>query len=101
MRKEFFNKKNITFDFFMINCGYEDCCPNFICSPHIRKYYLIHFVVKGTGYYEVNGKKHKISEGEIFIIYPGEIVTYYSTDIAATWSFCWVGFSGKIGRAHV
>ena len=95
MRKEFFNSKNPDMDFYMTNCGYEDCAGNFICAPHIRKYYLIHYVTKGSGYYEVNHQTYAVSMGDIFIIYPGQIVTYYSPDMNNTWSFCWIGFSGN------
>lgn len=100
MRKEFFNKKENMLNIHIVNCGYEDCCPNFICPPHIRKYYLIHYVTKGCGFYEVNGHKYTVSEGDIFIIYPNEIVTYYSPDIKNTWSFCWLGFSGKNAESY-
>ncbi|MBR2339506.1 MAG: AraC family transcriptional regulator [Clostridia bacterium] len=95
MRKEFFNTKKHKTDLYMVNCGYEDCCPNFVCAPHMRKYYLIHYVTKGNGYYEVNGEKYSVGEGEIFVIYPNELITYYSPDINNTWSFCWIGFSGN------
>lgn len=95
MRKEYFNKKNLKLDLYLVNCGYEDCCANFICAPHIRKYYLIHYVTKGSGFYEVDGKKYKVSQNDIFIIYPNQVVTYYSPDIDDTWSFCWIGFSGE------
>ncbi|MBE7030844.1 MAG: AraC family transcriptional regulator [Ruminococcaceae bacterium] len=95
MRKEFFNTKKHNLDLYMINCGYEDCCTNFVCVPHIRRYHLIHYVTKGTGYYEANGQKHFIKEGDIFVIYPDDLITYYSPDVNNTWSFCWIGFSGK------
>lgn len=95
MRKEFFNKKS-ELDLYVVNCGYEDCCPNFVCHPHRRSYYLIHYIVKGSGYYEVNRKKHAVSEGDIFIIYPNEYVSYYSEDRnGEPWSFCWIGFDGE------
>ena len=101
MRKEFFNTKKHKLDLYMINCGYEDCCTNFVCAPHIRKYYLIHYVTKGSGYYEANGQKHFVSQGDIFVIYPDELITYYSPDVNNTWSFCWIGFSGKIAAEYL
>ena len=101
MRKEFFNTKKHKLDLYMINCGYEDCCTNFVCAPHTRKYYLIHFVTKGSGFYEANGKKHFVTKGDIFVIYPNELVTYYSPDIDNTWSFCWIGFSGNMASDYL
>ncbi len=95
MRKEYFNKQNLPQDVYMVNCGYEDCCDHFYRIPHIREYYLLHYVVKGSGFYEVNGVRHIVSTGEVFLIRPGELVSYGSPDIKDTWSFCWIGFSGN------
>ena len=95
MRKEMFNVKVKNLGIYLVNCGYEDCCPDFVCAPHIRKYYLIHYVTKGNGYYEVNGNKFSVSEGDIFIIHPNTLISYYSPDIENTWSFCWFGFGGS------
>lgn len=100
MRKEFFNTKKQALDLYMVNCGYEDCCADFVCRPHVRNYYLIHYVTKGTGYYEVNGEKYPLSAGDAFVIYPNELVTYYAPDVNTPWSFCWIGFSGKAAAAY-
>ncbi len=94
MRKEFFNKTNLSQDIYMINCGYEDCCIRFYRVPHYREYYLLHYVTKGNGYYEVNGQRHEVAVGDLFLIKPNELVSYASPDINNTWSFCWIGFSG-------
>ena len=95
MRKEFFNRKRPPLDLYMVNCGYEDCCLNFFCAPHKRKYFLIHYVTKGSGYSEVNGIKNYVKERDIFVIHPDEIVSYSSPDTENTWSFCWIGFNGN------
>ncbi len=100
MRKEFFNKKKNAFDVYMVNCGYEDCHPNFLCPPHRRKYYLLHYVTRGSGYYEVNGRSYVVKEGDLFLIYPGELVSYASPDAAHPWSFCWIGFSGAMTEKY-
>lgn len=100
MRKEFFNKKRNAYEIYMINCGYEDCRPNFMCPPHKRTYYILHYVTKGTGFYEVNGNRFTVNEGDLFFIYPGETVSYYSPDAAHPWSFCWIGFSGSMAYKY-
>ena len=53
MRVEYFNKENSSLSLRVVNCGYEDCCENFVCRPHMREYFLIHYVVKGSGFYEM------------------------------------------------
>lgn len=101
MRKEFFNRRKPIFDLYMINCGYEDCYFDFSCAPHTRKYYLIHYVTKGCGFFEVGGEKHEVKAGDIFIIRPNELVTYSSPDTENTWSFCWIGFSGSNAKHYI
>jgi len=85
----------------MVNCGYEDCCAKYTNAPHNRKYYLIHFVTKGSGHYEVDGSIFSVKAGDIFIIYPHQTITYYSLDIDDTWSFCWIGFSGDKAKEYL
>lgn len=36
-------------------CGYHDCDPGHRYGPFIRDYYLLHFVVDGTGVLESPG----------------------------------------------
>jgi len=98
MRQEFFNNVKNDSELYMVNCGYEDCCPQFVCPLHRRDYYLVHYVTKGSGFYEVNGQRHEVHEGDLFFIYPDDLVTYSSPDIANTWSFCWIGFAGSAAQ---
>jgi len=75
-------------------CGYQVCKSNHSFGPFVRDHYLIHCVVKGWGTYKANGKAHKISEGQGFIIFPSETTTYAaSTD--DPWEYYWVGFNGS------
>jgi len=101
MRKEYYNIPQKDLDIYLVNCGYEDCIENFVSNPLIRQYYLLHHVTKGSGYYEVAGKKYHISIGDLFIIHPGELVTYYSPDIKDAWSFCWIGFAGSKAKEYL
>lgn len=101
MRKEFYNISNKDLDLYMVNCGYEDCIDHFISHPYIRDYYLIHFVTKGSGYFETQNRKFYISTGDAFILYPGELGIYYSPDTRYTWSFCWIGFSGSKAKEYL
>ncbi len=100
MRKEFYMKNKTLHDIYVVNCGYEDCCLYFNCAAHKRQYYLLHYVTKGEGYYEVNDLKFKVSAGDMFLIRPDELVTYYSPEPENTWSFCWIGFNGKAADVY-
>ena len=101
MNKEFYNIQNPEIGLYMVNCGCENCVDHFVAYPQFRKYYLIHYIIKGSGYYEVNNRRFFVKEGDIFIIYPNELVSYYSPDPKHTWSFCWLGFMGKDAPAYL
>ena len=94
VRYEFYNPNPMEFDLHLVTCGSEDCRDHFVCSPHIRKYHLLHFIIRGEGFYEESGNTHRVCKGELFVIYPDTVVTYWSPDPEKTWSFCWIGFTG-------
>ncbi|MBS6475642.1 MAG: AraC family transcriptional regulator [Clostridiales bacterium] len=64
---------------------------NYRWGPGIQGLYVIHYVKKGRGFFETNGKRYKINTGESFIIYPEQIVKYYP-DTDDPWEYCWVNF---------
>ena len=78
-------------------CGYERCDPAFSDGPSVRNSYILHYIVSGRGYYEVDGHTHTLKKGDIFAIYPDDLITYY-TDKDDPWEFCWIIFGGT--RAH-
>jgi AraC-like DNA-binding protein len=94
VRIECFNSPSLDFDIDLCYCGREDCVPDFACGPYLRNDYLVHYIIKGQGYYIANDIRYEIKEGDIFAIFPGE-VTYYATYAENPWSFCWFAFNGK------
>lgn len=62
-------------------------------GPAKRTKYILHYVIKGSGYYEVDNNVYHITAGQSFIIYPGETVTYYP-DPEDPWIYAWVNFYG-------
>ena len=63
-------------------------------GPGSRGIYIIHYVIKGSGFLHTNGKKYHIHKGESFIIYPNTVVYYYP-DKADPWEYTWVDFVGS------
>lgn len=94
MRIECINTPSLTSDITLHYCGYEDCSSNFFCGSHVRDCYLIHYITKGEGVFLINGKEYSVNEQDIFTIFPGYVVNYY-TKPENPWSFCWFAFSGK------
>ena len=75
-------------------CGVEYCEPGFLMTPHRREEFLIHYVFRGSGYFQCRDKEFPLSIGSVFAIFPKE-VTSYGTYPENPLNFCWMGFSGK------
>ncbi len=95
MKSEFYNQNKDFFNLHLVMCGREKCVPDFKMPPHLREYYLIHYIQQGKVVFEENQKQHIVEEGDIFIIYPDTLSNYYSADVNRQVEFCWIGFMGK------
>lgn len=84
--------RGTSLDLSLIHAGKEDCKPLHICSD-TREEYIIHFVLSGKGFYSWGGNTYALTAGQMFVIYPGEPITYGSDSIDP-WSYAWVGFNG-------
>lgn len=62
-------------------------------GPGIHNDYVIHYILSGKGYFEVDNKKYELHAGESFFIFPGSIVNYYA-DIKEPWTYAWINFNG-------
>ncbi|MDP4133018.1 MAG: AraC family transcriptional regulator [Bacillota bacterium] len=90
------NNKQLT-DINPVDLGEEVCESGHSFGPCIRHYYLIHYVVKGTGVLYADKTEYKVNPGEIFVIRPEDITTY-TADKENPWHYIWVGFSGNMGK---
>lgn len=75
--------------------GHEVCEKNHKFGPSARDYYLIHFCLNGEGELADKFGRHKIRQGELFIIRPGEITTYFA-DEYNPWEYSWIAFIGEL-----
>lgn len=78
-----------------IVCGYEKCIPKVSGGITLRPYYLVHYVKKGSGIFETEGKKYNVKSGQIFILHKNQ-TGYYVPDEKDPWEYCWIGFDGKL-----
>lgn len=76
------------------NVGFQKCDSLYQWGPGIRDHYLIHYVVNGVGYYEVNNQTFTLKEGDSFLVYPNTEILYYA-DEETPWEYAWVGFTGS------
>ena len=66
---------------------------NYAWGPGMQKAHTIHYIIRGSGFLEVNGKRYRINSGESFLIYPNTRVKYYP-DPHDPWQYLWVNFTG-------
>lgn len=78
----------------VVDCGYHRCNPSHTYGPHVRDYYLIHFVLEGEGEYICRDKVYRLKQNMGFVIFPGD-VTSYRADRLNPWFYYWVGFKGS------
>ncbi len=85
---------------FLQQAGYEDhkCATKF--GPAIRDYYLMHYVLRGKGYFKVDGITYELKANDIFLIIPGKETTYFTED-DDPYEYCWFGFNGSVAREAV
>ncbi len=86
---------NTTLDFY--ETGPYKADESYRWGPGIQGLYVIHYIKKGSGFFETDQKLYKISAGESFIIYPEQTVKYYP-DPSDPWEYCWVNFTGTGAR---
>ena len=84
--------RETSLDISLIHSGKEHCRPSHICSGP-RDEYILHFIFSGKGFFSTNSNIYTLSAGQMFLITPGESVTYGS-DAADPWYYAWIGFSG-------
>ena len=75
--------------------GEEACVPGHSFGPAIRKYTLIHYVLRGKGTLYARGGAFPVRAGQIFVILPGEVTTY-TADTEDPWHYRWIGFNGTL-----
>lgn len=80
-------------DLIMCQCGTQKCKPGHYYGPAVRDYFLIHYIFRGKGIFQVGDKTYNLTGGQGFLICPG-IVTYYQADFDDPWHYSWIGFNG-------
>lgn len=63
-------------------------------------YYVLIYCYEGKGFYEIEGVKHQVSTGDVFVLPKGKAHCYYS-DIEAPWTIYWLHFVGESASRYV
>lgn len=80
-------------DLTLYQYGIEDCNPLQLYGPVKRNHFLIHFILKGKGFYQIEDQLHSLKQGQAFLITPNIPTTYYA-DEKEPWSYAWIEFDG-------
>ncbi|MGN1266317.1 MAG: AraC family transcriptional regulator [Dorea sp.] len=96
--KQVMHRKTNSNELHLISCGYENCSSTQSYGPGVRRYYTIHFVLKGNGHFFVNDKHYKLNENQCFLI-PPDVVTLYKAEPSDPWDYIWICFNGEQAAA--
>ena len=88
----YFNEETFT-DINPLFVGMQKCQSLHSYGPRICPYTIIHYVLKGKGTVEQNGTVEDVSEGQIFIIFAGDIAKY-TADESDPWEYMWIAYDG-------
>ena len=75
------------------NTGMQKCESGHSWGPAVRDHFLIHYIISGKGTYECAGKSYSVKAGDLFLVFPNEVISYRA-DENDPWQYCWVGFNG-------
>lgn len=78
---------------YLIGCGIQQCPLNHSWGPQARPQYLLHFVLDGRGFLEINNEKYHLSRGQVFLIPPNTVARYFA-DNSNPWHYAWISFHG-------
>ena len=85
-------------EFYLCECGYEECRPTKPYEFIPIDYWVIHYCVFGEGYFHILDNRYHIQAGDIFIIPPHTRNKYYPNQ-ENPWSYKWVGLRGtRVGK---
>ena len=65
-----------TNDLYLTRCGIHQPSPGYVWGPKKRPQYHMHFILEGSGYFEINHQIHHLKQGQIFLI---PLIQYHAT----------------------
>lgn len=89
-----------TKDLYLCYCGIEFCHSDHFYGPIIRSEYLIHFILKGRGFYTILGNTYELHPNQAFLIPPGIETTYHAVP-DDPYSYIWVAFDGEKATSYL
>lgn len=80
-------------DLVVYHYGMENCKPGHSYGPALRDHFLLHYIISGSGTFELDGKSYNLHANQGFLICP-DVITYYEASSKDPWIYTWIGFRG-------
>lgn len=91
----FINEKHAGFN--PLQFGYHDCESGYKTDYVFRPFWLIHYVVSGSGILELKGQLYPVEAGSMFIV-PPYVYSSYQADETHPWRYIWIGFEDNLNQ---
>lgn len=88
-----FEKKSFPF-LTLSTCGFQDCYQNHTPGPRRNVFWLLHYVISGTGTFKTKNSTYHPRAGDCFVMRPNELY-HYQADEKDPWKYVWLGFSSE------
>lgn len=89
-----------TFSLQLNHCGIQECTPGYSYQFDTHPYHLIHFVLSGNGFLELNHKLMNVRAGQAFYVPPGIPARYYAS-LKTPWKYGWIGFYSNTSNPFI
>lgn len=89
---KFLNYENSD-DFYLYELGTNACKPGYSYSHYVTNRCILHFVIKGKGRLELDGKAHPVGAHQAFLI-PENTHAFYQADDNDPWEYVWFHIGG-------
>ena len=86
--------KKSSLEMFWVQYGYEKCDSNLSFGPDIKNHFVIHFIISGKGKFFKENQTYELSEGDSFVIFPKELISYQADNVDP-WEYFWIGINGS------
>jgi AraC-like DNA-binding protein len=87
-------------DLIVYHYGIEECNKGHSYGPALRDHFLIHYILDGSGTFQVDGKSYTLHKNQGFLICP-DVITYYEASSTDPWVYTWVGFRGIKAESYL
>ena len=89
-----------TEDLYLMLCGIEQCTADKERQSRIRDGYHLHVIMSGEGVFEANGATQVLHAGQMFLVKPGEKISYWPVP-EQPWAYCWMSFNGAKAGSYI